>query len=47
LNHAAGFVQARLAKNLKTRNTPKLRFKEDHSIEYGSEMIQKLKELDI
>lgn len=47
LNHAAGFIQARLGKHLHTRNTPKLDFREDHSIEYGSDMIQKLKELDI
>lgn len=46
LNHAAGFIQARLGKQLKTRNTPKLRFLEDHSIEYGVEMTRKLEELD-
>ncbi len=46
LNHAAGFIQAKLGKTLQTRNTPKLRFFDDHSIEYGTEMIQKLKELD-
>ena len=46
LNHAAGFIQSRLAKTLHTRNTPKLRFFDDHSIEYGTDMIQKLKELD-
>ena len=46
LNHAAGFIQSKLGKLLHTRNTPKLTFFDDHSIEYGTEMIQKLKELD-
>lgn len=47
LNNAAGFIQSRLAKHLNTRNTPKLVFFPDHSIEYGTEMIKKLGELDL
>jgi len=46
LNHAAGFIQARVARQIKTKNTPKLRFFEDHSIELGVEMTRKLEELD-
>ena len=46
LNHAAGFIQSKLGKMLHTRNTPRLSFFDDHSIEYGTDMIQKLKELD-
>ncbi len=47
LNNAAGFIQSRLAKHLHTRNTPKLVFYPDHSIEDGTEMIRKLEELDL
>lgn len=47
LNHAAGFIQSRLAKHLHTRNTPRLQFIEDHSVEYGIKMIKKIEELDI
>lgn len=46
LNHAAGFIQSRIGKQLKTRNTPKLRFIEDHSIEEGVEMTRKLEALE-
>lgn len=44
LNGAAGFVQARLAKKLKFRTTPKLRFVADHSIEQGFEVTRHLRE---
>lgn len=47
LNHAAGFIQSRLAKHLHTRNTPRLQFIDDHSVEYGIKMIKKIEELDI
>ncbi len=45
LNHAAGFIQKRLAKRLKTRNTPKLSFFADHSIENGIKMMSLIEEL--
>jgi len=47
LNHAAGFIQSRLAKHLHTRNTPRLHFIDDHSVEYGIDMIKKIEDLDI
>jgi ribosome-binding factor A len=47
LNHAAGFIQVRIGKQLKTKNTPRLRFFGDHSIEDGVEMTRKLEELDL
>ncbi len=46
LNHAAGFIQGRVGKILHTRNTPRLTFYLDRSIEHGTEMIRKLEELD-
>jgi len=46
LNHAAGFIQSRLAKHLHTRNTPRLHFIDDHSVEYGIHMINKIEELN-
>ncbi|MCD6397916.1 MAG: 30S ribosome-binding factor RbfA [Spirochaetaceae bacterium] len=46
LNHAAGFIQMKLAKRLKTRNTPKLSFFTDSSIENGIEMIKKIEEIN-
>lgn len=46
LNHAAGFLQAKLGKALKTRSTPKLTFVLDHSIEESYHVIQKLKETE-
>lgn len=36
LNHASGYIQSRL--NLKTKNTPKLRFFPDHSLEESFEI---------
>ena len=38
LNHAAGFVQSQIGRKLKFRNTPKLTFLADHSIEEGFEV---------
>ena len=46
LNHASGFIQKRLGKRLKTRNTPKLSFFPDHSIENGVRMTHILEELN-
>lgn len=46
LNHASGFIQARVARVLKTRNTPRLLFIDDHSIRDGTEIIEKLRELE-
>ncbi len=46
LNHAAGFIQSRVAKLLKTRNTPKLSFFDDHSIRDGTRIIEKMRELE-
>ena len=45
LQSAAGFIQAHLAKEIKLRLTPKLRFHEDQSIREGFEMIKKIEDL--
>jgi ribosome-binding factor A len=45
LNHAAGFIQQQLGKKLRFRNTPRLTFLADHSIEEGFEVSRSLKEL--
>jgi ribosome-binding factor A len=42
LRCAASFIQRELAKTLKTRQTPKLRFHADTGIKAGFEMIQKI-----
>ena len=47
LNHASGFIQSRVAKVLKTRNTPKLTFVDDHSIRDGTRIIEKMRELEL
>lgn len=46
LNSAGGFIQSKLAKRFSFRNTPKLRFIEDHTIEAGFEMTQRLRQLE-
>ena len=46
LNHACGFIQMKLAKRLKTRNTPKLTFFVDTSIKQGIDMIKKIEDLN-
>ena len=38
LNSAEGYIRRQLAKNLNLRNTPKIRFILDESIEYGVNM---------
>ena len=45
LQSAAGFIQAQLAKEIRIRQTPRLRFHEDQSIREGFEMIKKINEL--
>jgi ribosome-binding factor A len=49
LNSASGFIQSRIARVLKTRNTPKLEFVADTSIRDGMEintLIDSLQEHD-
>ena len=42
LKSAAGFIQSQLAKEMKIRQTPRLRFHEDSSIREGFEMVKKI-----
>ena len=46
LQSAAGFIQSQLAKEIKIRQTPRLRFHEDLSIREGFEMIKKIEGLN-
>jgi len=45
LQSAAGFIQSRLASEMRIRQTPKLRFHEDFSVREGFDMVQKLESL--
>jgi len=45
LQSAAGFIQSQLAKEMRIRQTPRLRFHEDLSIREGFEMVRKLEDL--
>ena len=45
LQSAAGFIQSQLAKEMRIRQTPRLRFHEDLSIREGFDMVQKLEDL--
>ncbi len=45
LNAAAGFIQSRLGRQMRTRNTPKLVFKKDTSIHKGMEINAVIEEL--
>ena len=45
LNHAAGFMQARIGKRLRTRLTPRLLFVADRGIRAGFEMNERIKGL--
>ena len=45
LQSAAGFIQSQLAKEMRIRQTPRLRFHEDLSIREGFEMIKKIESL--
>jgi ribosome-binding factor A len=47
LNHAAGFIQKEIGKNLHTRYTPKLTFYYDNSLERGFLITKKIKEIGI
>lgn len=47
LNHAAGFIQKNISKDLKMRVTPKLRFFADNSIKRGFEINEKIDQLEI
>ena len=47
LNQSAGFIQSRLAKNLRTRNTPVLTFVPDTTIRDGMKMHNLIDSLDI
>ena len=45
LQSAAGFIQSQLAREIRIRQTPRLRFHEDSSIREGFEMVKKIEEL--
>lgn len=45
LNKAAGLLQARIGKALRSRNTPRLRFIADHSIREGLEVNRRIEDL--
>lgn len=47
LNHAAGFIQKNISRELTMRVTPKLRFYADDSIKRGFEINDKIDHLDI
>ncbi len=44
LNHASGFIQGCIGKRIRLRFTPRLTFIEDHSIDEGFQVLQKIKE---
>ena len=46
LQSAAGFIQSQLAKEMKIRQTPRLRFHEDSGIREGFDMIKKIEDLN-
>ena len=46
LQSAAGFIQSQLAGEMRIRQTPRLRFHEDQSIQEGFEMIKKIEDLN-
>jgi ribosome-binding factor A len=45
LNHAAGFIQGNIGKRIRIRNTPRMTFIEDHGIEEGFHLNEKIKEV--
>jgi ribosome-binding factor A len=45
LNHAAGFMQKEIGKNMHTRYTPRLTFHYDDSLERGYRITKKIEEL--
>lgn len=44
LNHAAGFIQSRIGRKLRLKETPRLTFLADHSIEEGIEVNRTITE---
>ena len=46
LQSAAGFIQSQLAKEMRIRHTPRLRFHEDSSIREGFEIVKKIEDLN-
>ena len=47
LQSAAGFIQSCLAREMRLRFTPRLRFHEDYSIREGFDMVKKIESLSI
>jgi ribosome-binding factor A len=47
LKSASGYLRRELGKELKLRHTPELEFIVDHSIEEGSRILEKIRELDL
>jgi ribosome-binding factor A len=45
LRSAAGFIQSRLSREMRIRQTPRLRFHEDFGIRAGFELTRKIEEL--
>lgn len=45
LNHAAGYLQAELARRIRLRETPRLRFLPDSSVADGFRVLQKIRDL--
>jgi ribosome-binding factor A len=45
LQSAAGFIQSQLARTMRIRQTPRLRFHEDRGIREGFELVQKIEGL--
>lgn len=45
LQSAAGFIQSRLAEEIRLRQTPRLRFHEDLSLREGFDMVRKIGDL--
>lgn len=46
LNSAKGFFQYKIGREMKMRNTPKIIFKLDSSIEYGVEMVNTISKIE-
>ena len=45
LQSASGFIQSQLNQSMHIRQTPKLRFHEDHSLKEGFEIVKKIEDL--
>jgi ribosome-binding factor A len=45
INRAKGFIRSELAKRIRVRSVPELRFKYDESIEYGNKIESIIKDL--